>query len=110
MGAAALASFQRLGAIRDADEAASLLRVLGISARGTPRLQGTLTQREEEVLSLVSRGLTNREIADRLFISPKTAEHHVSQVLAKLGAKSRAEATALGLKASGESAEETGRR
>lgn len=94
---AALASFERAGATRDADEAAGLLRELGVSGRSAPRLQKQLTQREEEVLALLARGLTNREIAERLFISAKTAEHHVSQILEKLGARSRAEAAAMSL-------------
>jgi DNA-binding CsgD family transcriptional regulator/tetratricopeptide (TPR) repeat protein len=51
-----------------------------------------LTQREQEVLELISTGLTNAEIAGKLFISPKTAGHHVSAVLTKLGVTSRAEA------------------
>jgi DNA-binding NarL/FixJ family response regulator len=44
------------------------------------------------VLSLVARGLTNAEIADRLVVSQRTAEHHVAAVLAKLGAPSRRDA------------------
>jgi DNA-binding NarL/FixJ family response regulator len=44
------------------------------------------------VLDLLGEGLTNAEIAQRLFISPKTASHHVSNVLAKLGLRNRAEA------------------
>ena len=91
---AALASFERMGAAHDADEAANLLRQLGVAAHPGPRLQAPLTQREAEVLSLIAQGLSNREIADRLVISPKTAEHHVSQILSKIGARSRAEAAA----------------
>jgi DNA-binding NarL/FixJ family response regulator len=54
-----------------------------------------LTRRQSEVLALVEQGLGNAEIARRLFISQKTAEHHVSAILTKLGASSRAEAIAL---------------
>jgi DNA-binding CsgD family transcriptional regulator len=54
-----------------------------------------LTPREQEVMSLVAEGLTNRAIGRRLFISEKTASVHVSHVLAKLGASGRAEAVAI---------------
>lgn len=92
---AALACFERLGAARDVDEAARVLRDLGAAGpRAGPRAQETLTQRETEVLQLLGHGLTNKEIADRLVISAKTVEHHVSQVLGKLGLRSRAEAAA----------------
>jgi DNA-binding CsgD family transcriptional regulator len=47
------------------------------------------------VLALLAEGLTNAEIGTRLFISAKTAEHHVGHVLAKLGVRSRAEAAAV---------------
>jgi DNA-binding CsgD family transcriptional regulator len=48
-----------------------------------------LTRREREVLDLISAGYTNAEIAGKLFISVKTAGHHVSAVLAKLGVPTR---------------------
>jgi DNA-binding NarL/FixJ family response regulator len=54
-----------------------------------------LTTREQEVLALVAEGRTNRQIADELFITEKTAGHHVSNVLGKLGAASRVEAAAM---------------
>jgi DNA-binding CsgD family transcriptional regulator/tetratricopeptide (TPR) repeat protein len=53
-----------------------------------------LTEREREVLNLLSGGATNPEIADRLFLSRKTVERHVSNVLAKVGARNRAELAA----------------
>ena len=54
-----------------------------------------LTDREREVLELLARGLSNREIGTELFITPKTASVHVSNILAKLGAASRTEAAAI---------------
>src|SRR6266540_5329929 len=54
-----------------------------------------LTERELQVLQLVAEGRSNREIASTLFISPKTASVHVSNILAKLGAASRTEAAAI---------------
>ncbi len=54
-----------------------------------------LTGRERDVLRLVSEGRTNRQIAEELFISPKTASVHVSNILAKLGVSGRGEAAAL---------------
>ncbi len=50
-----------------------------------------------DVLGLVRRGLTNAQIGERLYISPKTAEHHVGRVLGKLGIRSRAEAAVLSI-------------
>jgi DNA-binding CsgD family transcriptional regulator len=90
----ALITFERLGARPDADATAALLRELGVSGRSAPRIKGELTSREREVLDLLGDGLSNRTIADRLFISPKTAEHHVGRILGKLGLRSRAEAAA----------------
>jgi DNA-binding CsgD family transcriptional regulator len=56
---------------------------------------GSLTSREREVLRLIAAGRSNREIASVLFIAPKTASVHVSNILAKLGAASRTEAAAI---------------
>ena len=89
---AALEVFQRLPAARDADAAAALLRSLGVRPSAVRQGEGQLTAREGEVLALLGRGLSNPEIADRLFISRKTVEHHVGHVLSKLGLRSRAEA------------------
>ncbi len=83
-----------LGALRDADAAAALMRSLGAKGRAGPRAAGLLSRRETEVLRLLGDGLSNREIAERLFISPKTAEHHVGRIYSKLGVNSRAEAAA----------------
>lgn len=54
-----------------------------------------LTRREVEVLRLLAQGLSNHEIAQKLFISAKTASVHVSRILAKLGVNSRAKAAAI---------------
>jgi DNA-binding CsgD family transcriptional regulator len=90
----ALRSFQALGADREADAATSLLRALGVGGHTGPRGTGTLTAREEEVLALLGQGLSNSGIAGRLFLSRRTVEHHVSNILAKLGLTTRAGATA----------------
>jgi DNA-binding NarL/FixJ family response regulator len=55
-----------------------------------------LTEREREVMSLVAGGLTNDEIAERLYLSPATARTHVSRILTKLGARDRAQLVVLG--------------
>ncbi|MGI8574283.1 MAG: LuxR C-terminal-related transcriptional regulator [Egibacteraceae bacterium] len=91
---AALDCFQRLGAIRDADAASEVLRQLGEPGRSWPRGGRTLTGRQREVLDLLAEGLSNIAIAERLYISPRTAEHHVSNILSALHLNSRAEATA----------------
>lgn len=98
---AALESFERLHADRDAKAAWALLRSLGVGTRPGPRTHSTLTRREAEVLELVGRGLSNAQIAERLFISPKTVEHHVGRILAKLGLPSRARAVAYAAAGSG---------
>ncbi|HLO28445.1 MAG TPA: LuxR C-terminal-related transcriptional regulator, partial [Anaerolineales bacterium] len=92
---AALAGFERMGAAHEADQTQGLLREMGTSGKVSPRSHDQLlTRREEEVLELLAHGLSNREIASRLVVSAKTVEHHVSQVLGKLGLHHRAEAAA----------------
>jgi DNA-binding CsgD family transcriptional regulator len=102
---AALAAFEELGAARDADAAAALLRSLGAAGRTGRWSRGELSKREREVLALLGEGLSNPEIAARLVISPKTAEHHVRHVLSKLGLRNRAEAAAYAARAGEESAD-----
>lgn len=60
----------------------------------TSRAVGELTARESEVAALIAEGLTNGQLAERLFISPKTAAVHVSNILAKLSLSGRAEIAA----------------
>lgn len=96
---AAHACAQRLDAAPLRDRAASMMRGLGVapprSAAVRDEMLADLTVREREVLHGLRRGETNAEIAGRLYLSPKTVEHHVSRLLSKLGARSRAEAAAI---------------
>lgn len=89
---ASLRMLDRLGATADGDLAAEFLRAWGAPGRSVPRSSGRLTRREQEVLALIAEGLTNPEIAARLHISPKTASHHVSNLISKLGVRNRAQA------------------
>jgi DNA-binding NarL/FixJ family response regulator len=90
----------QLGAQRVRDEAVRELRRLGRRvARGGRHAQAehgldSLTSREREIADLVAHGRTNHEIADRLFLSEKTIETHLSRVFGKLGARSRAQVAA----------------
>jgi DNA-binding CsgD family transcriptional regulator/tetratricopeptide (TPR) repeat protein len=83
----ALARRARLGLAQHAATVAA--------AAPPPGVQLGLTRRESEVLALVAAGRSNRQIAQALFISPKTASVHVSNILAKLGAAGRVEAAAI---------------
>ena len=95
----ALETFEHVGAAREADEIAALVRELGGPARTGPKGVGLLTAREREVLALLGDGLSNPEIAARLYISTKTAGNHVSNILAKLHLRSRQEAAAFAVRA-----------
>ncbi|MET0865335.1 MAG: LuxR C-terminal-related transcriptional regulator, partial [Nakamurella sp.] len=70
------------------------LAATGSTARRGPKRDGALTSQETRVALHVARGLTNRQIAAELFLSPKTVEHHVSSVLRKRGLHSRVELAA----------------
>ena len=76
-----------------------LVEELGSSLRTGAADAGALTPREREILALVSAGRSNGEIGKQLFISAKTVSVHVSNVMAKLGASSRTEASALARRA-----------
>ncbi|WP_327110928.1 AAA family ATPase [Nocardia sp. NBC_01730] len=83
------------GAERLRDEAAKELRTLGRRVRRKPTADEPtgapiLTEREQSIADRVVQGLTNREIATELFVSPKTVEKHLARIFAKLGISSRA--------------------
>ena len=100
---AALEIFERLEAGPAAERVRQSLRATG--ARGLPRgprpstreNPAGLTKRQMEVLAMMADGSSNAEIAGRLFISPKTVDHHVSAILARLDARTRAEAVSVAL-------------
>lgn len=84
----ARAGFERLGARRDAHQAATAIS-------GRPDRPAGLTAREAEVLRLVAAGMSNRQIGEALAISEYTVARHVQNMFVKLGVSSRAAATAI---------------
>ncbi|WP_216213177.1 ATP-binding protein [Amycolatopsis aidingensis] len=87
-------AYSRLGATRDAGRCRYALRELGAwrpSRRGRRGYGDQLSPREREVAAMLACGRTNREIAEGLFLSPRTVEQHVTRVLRKLGLRSRTE-------------------
>jgi DNA-binding CsgD family transcriptional regulator len=95
-GRSAMSALHHARAKYERDIAAALLRELGDESRPVAAHQvGELTSREDEVLRLLGEGLTNAEIAGRLFISTKTAGNHVSNILMKLGLRNRSQAAAV---------------
>ncbi|WP_037942659.1 helix-turn-helix domain-containing protein, partial [Streptomyces sp. NRRL WC-3774] len=96
------AAAAHLGARPLADAVTLLAQRARLSLTAVPALDRAdpvrslgLTGRERDVLRLVTLGRTNRQIAEELFISPKTASVHVSNILAKLGVSGRGEAAAV---------------
>jgi DNA-binding CsgD family transcriptional regulator len=92
----ALALYTELGATWDARRVRSRLRELGVRRRlvaAEPETNGwaAMTEAELTVARLVAEGLTNREVADRLFVSPHTVNSHLRHVFSKLGINSRVE-------------------
>ena len=83
-------------AVRVVNEGGSLLEP-AVASRFLDSINDpdALTARQKEVLNLIAKGLLNKEIADRLYISERTVKFHVSEILAKLGAGNRTEAVAI---------------
>ena len=77
----------------DGDAVNAVLAAAGHRAPARREWPGGLTAREVEVLSLVARGHTNKEIAKRLFVTPKTVSSHLQHIFSKIGVSSRARAT-----------------
>jgi DNA-binding CsgD family transcriptional regulator len=95
---AALDSFERLGAEPWAERARSELRASGETARKRdPSTLSQLTPQELQVAHLVADGLSNKEVAAQLFLSPRTIDAHLRSVFAKLGITSRTQLARLPL-------------
>jgi DNA-binding CsgD family transcriptional regulator len=94
----ALETFEGLGASFWAERARQELRASGETARrGTDLVATELTAQESQVAALVRQGLSNKDVAGRLFISPRTVDFHLRNVFTKLGISSRTELAALAL-------------
>ena len=90
--AAALETFRRLGAAPWTRRAEAELRACGMTVAAAPAAPGALaglTAQQREIILLASRGLTNAEIADRLFLSPRTVASHLYRSYPKLGIAGR---------------------
>jgi DNA-binding CsgD family transcriptional regulator len=95
---AALETFERLGAAPWADRARNELVATGTTARSaSPGPAADLTPQELQIVRLAARGLSNKEIAAQLFLSPRTVGHHLYKAYPKLAVQSRAELAALDL-------------
>ena len=95
---AAIEGFERLRAEPWAERARAELRASGETARKRdPSTVDQLTPQELQIARLVAEGLSNKEVATQLFLSPRTIEHHLRHVFAKLGVKSRTQLARLPL-------------
>lgn len=95
---AALETFESLGSVPWAERARTELRASGETARRRdPSTIDQLTSQELQVVRLVARGMTNREVASQLFVSPRTIDFHLRNVYSKLGISSRNQLGALDL-------------
>jgi predicted ATPase/DNA-binding CsgD family transcriptional regulator len=80
---------------KNTDQAEAIARALGETDRSVERFpRPLLSRREQEVASLVARGLSNRDIAQRLVLSPRTIESHIERIMNRLGMGSRTEIAA----------------
>jgi DNA-binding CsgD family transcriptional regulator len=86
---AAIDAFQAMTAVRAADRARAIARDLGMRPGQRRRHAGVLSAREQEIAQLIAAGNTNPEIAATLYLSPRTVERHVGNILTKLGYRSR---------------------
>jgi DNA-binding NarL/FixJ family response regulator len=89
-------TFETLGAALWAERARQELRASGETARRGANLVATdLTAQETQIAGLVRQGMSNKDVAARLFISPRTVDFHLRNVYTKLGISSRTELAAL---------------